>query len=296
VVDIDPLELKKPTLTVDMPIHADVVDFIPALLKQLGNDSIAPKTAWLDWCRERVARYQVVLPEYWNRKELVNPYCFFDELGRHLPEGRVVVSADATACIVPFQALKMKKGQRLFSNSGSAPMGFDLPAAIGSCVAANGEPIVCLAGDGSIQMNIQELQTIVHHQFPIKLFVFNNGGYHSIRQTQSNFFGEPLVGCDAKSGVSCPDMEKIATAYGIPYVCCATHAEMSKAIDATLDGPGPRMCEVMLTVDQPFAPKAASRRLADGRMVSKPLEDLFPFLDRDEFRANMLIEPIAEPD
>jgi acetolactate synthase I/II/III large subunit len=296
VVDIDPLELKKPTIAPDCPIHADVADFIAALLSAMGGKPLAASDTWLDWCRERVARYPVVLPEYWNRGHLVNPYCFVEELGRHLPEGQIVVCGDATACIVPFQALPMKKGQRLFSNSGSAPMGFDVPAAIGAAVAAEGQSVVCLAGDGSLQMNIQELQTIVHHQFPIKLFVLNNDGYHSIRQTQSNFFGKPLVGCDSASGVSIPDMERIAYAYKIPFVRCAKHADMSAAIEATLSGPGPRMCEMMLTLDQPFSPKASSRKLADGRMVSKPLEDLFPFLDRDEFRQNMLIEPIPEPE
>jgi acetolactate synthase-1/2/3 large subunit len=296
VVDIDPMELKKPTIVPDCPIRADVADFLDSLLVSLAGKPLAAKTSWLDWCRQRNARYPVVLQEYWNRELLVNPYCFIEELGRQLPEGQIVVSGNATACIVPFQALSIKRRQRLFSNSGSAPMGFDLPAAIGACVAAEGQPVVCLAGDGSVQMNLQELQTIVHHQFPIKLFVLNNNGYHSIRQTQSNFFGTPLVGCDADSGVSFPDMERIAYAYRIPFVRCAKHSDMSATIAATLSASGPRMCEMMLTPDQPFAPKAASRRLADGRMVSNPLEDLFPFLDRAEFRQNMLIDPIPEPE
>ena len=189
VVDIDPLELKKPTISPDCPIHADVADFQRALLASLAGTPLELKSDWLDWCRQRIARYPVVLPEYWNRDDLVNPYCFVEELGRHLPEDWIVVCGDATACIVPFQALPIKKGQRMFSNSGSAPMGFDLPAAVGASVAADSRPVVCLAGDGSIQMNLQELQTIVHHQFPVKLFVLSNNGYHSIRQTQSNFFG-----------------------------------------------------------------------------------------------------------
>jgi acetolactate synthase-1/2/3 large subunit len=296
VVDIDPLELKKPTISPDRPIHADVADFIRALLAVLAGKPLALNVSWLDWCRQRNARYPVVLPEYWGRELLVNPYCFIEELGRHLPEGQIVVCGDATACIVPFQALPMKKGQRMFSNSGSAPMGFDVPAAIGACVAAERQDVVCLAGDGSLQMNLQELQTIAHHQFPIKLFVLNNNGYHSIRQTQSNFFGPPLVGCDPESGVSFPDMERIAYAYRIPFIRCSNHGEMHEAIAASLSAPGPRMCEMMLTQDQPFSPKAASRRLADGRMVSKPLEDLFPFLDREEFRQNMLVDPVPEPE
>ncbi len=296
IVDVDPRELRKPTVAPDLPIHADVGDFLRVLLQALPGEPRPDRREWLDWCRDRRRRYPVVLPEYWQRRELVNPYCFVAALGKHLPEGQAVVTGDGMACIAPFQALPIKKDQRLFSNSGSAPMGYDLPAAIGCSIANGKRSVVCMAGDGSIQMNLQELQTIVHHRLPIKIFLLNNGGYHSIRQTQSNFFGPPLVGCDPSSGVSFPDMERIAYAYRIPFLRCMNHSEMDLCLTTALAAAGPFLCEVMTPADQPFAPKVASKRLAGGKMFSRPLEDLYPFLDRDEFRQNMLIEPLAEPE
>jgi acetolactate synthase-1/2/3 large subunit len=294
IVDIDPWELKKPTVKADLPIHADVADFLAAMVRAAGAAAPPPKPRWLQWCRVRHQRYPVVLPEYWQRRELVNPYCFVEALGRRLPEGQVIVTANATACIAVFQALPIRENQQLFSNSGSAPMGYDLPAALGACFATGRRPVVCISGDGSIQMNLQELQTIVHHRLPIKIFLLNNRGYHSIRQTQSNFFAPPLVGCDPESGVSFPDMERIAGAYGIPFLRCARHDDLDASVARALSGDGPFLCEVMLTIDQPFAPRSSSRRLADGRMVSQPLEDLHPFLDRREFLDNMLIDPVPE--
>jgi acetolactate synthase-1/2/3 large subunit len=234
------------------------------------------------------------LKEYWESTELVNPYCFVEALFSQLPEGQTIVTGNGSACVCTFQAARIKKGQILFSNSGCASMGYDVPAAIGACIGANRRNVVCLAGDGSIQMNLQELQTIVHNKLPVKIFVFNNNGYHSIRQTQTNFFSEPLIGCDPLSGVSFPDMEKLARAYEIPFVRCASHVDLDKAISSTMAGDRPAICEVMLTPEQPFAPKLSSQRLADGRMVSKPLEDMAPFLERDEFLENMIIPPMPE--
>lgn len=294
MVDIDPLELRKPTVRPDLPIHADVADFVRQLLMVLADGSLPPKEDWLSWCRKRKVRYPAVLPEYWGCSHLVNPYCFIDKLSDHLPEGQIIVCANAAACITPFQALRIKKGQRMFSNSGSAPMGFDLPASIGACFGSGRQRIVCLAGDGSIQMNLQELQTIRHHNLPIKVFVLNNQGYHSIRQTQTNFFGPPLVGCDLRSGISFPDMSKIAAAYEFPFFRCERHSDLDVAITSTLTGDGPAVCELMLDPKQGFEPKASSKRLPDGRIVSKPLEDLFPFLDRKEFLENMIIPPLPD--
>jgi acetolactate synthase-1/2/3 large subunit len=294
VVDIDAAELRKPTIRPDLAVHANMADCIHEVLAVMGGRPLPCKMKWLEWCREVCVRYPVVLPEYWELRERVNPYCFVQKLGHHLADDAIVVTGNATACIAPFQALPMRAGQRLFSNSGSASMGYDLPAAIGACMGADGRPVVCLAGDGSIQMNVQELQTIVHNRLPIKIFVLNNNGYHSIRQTQNSFFAAPLVGCDPDSGVSFPDMGKVAAAYGIPFVRCAEHGTLDACITETLSGSGPTMCELMLTLEQPFAPKTASRRLPSGAMVSRPLEDLFPFLPRGEFRRNMIIAPLPE--
>ncbi len=291
IVDIDPLELRKPTVTPDLPVHADAGDFLRMLVDVLSPGGLPANKEWVEWCTRRRKRYPVVLPEYWDRKDLVNPYCFIEVLGRQLHEDDIVVTGDGTACICAFQALPMKEGQRLYSNSGSASMGYDLPAAIGAAIGAQGRQVIALAGDGSIQMNIQELQTIVHHRLPIKTFVLNNSGYHSIRQTQTNFFGAPLVGCDRQSGVSFPDMERIAYAYGIPFVRCRTHDQLQPSIARTLAVDGPAMAEVMLTTEQPFSPRISSKRLPDGRIVSAPLEDMFPFLDRKELLENLFIAP-----
>jgi len=293
IVDIDPVELKKPMVKPNMPVEADVADLIKAMIKEIGAP-LPPRKEWIEWCRVRKQRYPVVLKEYWERKELVNPYCFMETLGKISPEGQITVCGDGTACVTSFQAMEIKKGQRLYTNSGCAAMGYDLPAAIGACFGSGKQKIICLAGDGSIQMNLQELQTIVHHQLPIKIFVLNNNGYLSIRQTQENFFGLPFVGCGPESGLSFPAMEKIAHAYGIPFVKIKQHSEMETIIAAVLKAEGPTICEVMITPDQPFAPKSSSQRLPDGRIVSKPLEDLAPFLEREEFIENMLIEPLPD--
>jgi len=294
IVDADPWELKKPTINPDMPVYADAADFLKRLVEVLSPGGLTPKKEWVEWCRARKERYPVVLPEYRDRTEMVNPYCFIEALNRRLAGGEVIVTANATACICAFQALEIKAGQRFYSNSGSASMGYDLPAAIGAAIAVESGKIICLAGDGSIQMNIQELQTIVHHNFPIKIFVLNNNGYHSIRQTQTNFFPGRLVGCDPQSGVSFPDMERIAYAYEIPFVRCHNHKELDESIAQTLKEAGPAICEIMVTPEQPFAPRISSRRLPDGRIVSSPLEDMYPFLERAELKENLLIGAFEE--
>jgi acetolactate synthase-1/2/3 large subunit len=294
VVEIDPLELMKPTVHPDLPIHGNVADWVRALREALSPEGLPIKEEWLSWCRKRKERYPAVLKEYWERKERVNPYCFIDVLNRHLPEGQITVTGNGSACVCLFQAGVVKKGQRMYTNSGSATMGYDLPGAIGACIASGRKKIVCLAGDGSMQMNLQELQTIAHHRLPIKIFVLNNDGYHSMRQTIGNFFGGLKVGYDPESGVSFPEVERLAYAYRIPYRRCSTHGELDSAIAEALRGDSPFLCEVMLAIDQPFAPKQASMSLPDGRIVSRPLEDLAPFLDREEFKQNMIIDPLPE--
>jgi len=294
MVDIDPLEMIKPTLQIDLPMHGHLEDFMTKAIQVLDQKITEKKSEWIDWCLARKKRYPVVMEEYWKNDSRINPYCFMRTLSEHLPEGQVIVTGDGTACVTSFQAMKLKKGQRLYTNSGSASMGYDLPAAIGACVASGYKRIICLAGDGSIQQNIQELATISYNRYPIKLFVLNNNGYHSIRQTQSNFFGEPLVGVGPESGLGFPDFEKLAHAYDLPYVRLEQHADMQTVLDFFLSSETPGLCEVMLTLDQQFAPKSSSKRLACGRMVSKPLEELAPFLSREELAENMLIDLIPE--
>lgn len=294
MIDVDPLEMIKPTVRIDMPVQANLADLMQQMLTVLGKQNMPQKTEWLAWCKERKQRYPVVQKEYWDLTEKVNPYCFMQTLSDALPENQIIVTGDGTACVTSFQAMQLKKGQRLYTNSGSASMGYDLPAAIGACVAANLQPVICIAGDGSIQQNIQELATISFNRYPIKIFVLNNNGYHSIRQTQNNFFGQPLVGVGPDSGLGFPDFAKLAEVYNISYSRCDRHANMAEVIKAAVQTEGPAICEVFLTLEQQFAPKMSSKRLADGRMVSKPLEDLAPFLDREELASNMFIDILAE--
>ena len=294
-VDIDPLEMRKPTVTADMPILADLADFLPVLAAFPYQGRSETQAQWLAWCKERQQRFPVVLPEY-RDSERVNPYCFMQELFRVLPEGQTVVAANGSACVVSFQAAELKPGQRLWTNSGCAAMGYDLPAAIGACKAADNRPVVCLAGDGSIMMNLQELQTIVSNNLPIKVFILNNSGYVSIFQTHRTFFAGVEIGAGPQSGVGFPDFQRLSEAFGLPFRRCTNHAEMKEAIAATLTVDGPSICEVVLDEQQQFAPKLAARQLPDGTMVSPPLEDLAPFLSREELRANMLIDLVDEQD
>ena len=287
MVDIDAAELDKPTLSIDEKVHADLANFLPAFDAATANWQPAHES-WLAWCLGRLARYPVVLPEYWNKPEPVNPYCFVERLFEQLREGDVVVCGDGTACVTTFQAAVVRAGQRIFHNSGCASMGYDLPAAIGAAIARPDlDRVICLAGDGSIMMNLQELQTIVGLKLPIKIFVLNNSGYHSIRQTQSNFFKGRIVGCGTDSGLSFPDFAKVANAFDIPFERCRRHDDLRDAIFRTLARDGCAMCEVVLDLEQQFAPKLSSRKLEDGTMVTSSLEDMAPFLSREELAANM---------
>lgn len=289
IVDIDADELKKPTIFPDMPIQSGVKFFIETLTDELKSNSISPKESWLAWCRERARRYPVVLPEYHREKDKVNPYVFIEELSKSLDSDAIVVTGNGAASVVTFQAVKVKYGQRYIANSGTAAMGYDLPCAIGASISVPGRPVVCLAGDGSLQMNIQELETVAYHQLPIKIFVFNNGGYLSIRQTQDNLFGGNYIGEGPDSGVGFPNITKIAKAYGLDATRIEDQSKLGESINQVLGHNGPIVCDVMMPVHQTFSPKVASERLPDGTMISKPLEDMYPFLDRDEFKENMII-------
>ncbi len=293
-VDIDAEELKKPMVRIDCKIHADARLFLEMLEQLLlsRKERLKSFSPWLKWSKERRLRYPVFIPEkHHSRQGAINPYHWMNTLFKLLREDDIIVCGNATACIVTFQSALLKEGQRLFSNSGSASMGYDLPAAIGAAIAGGGRRVICLAGDGSLQMNIQELQTWKQHRLPIKLFVLNNGGYLSIRQTQTNFFGL-AVGAGELSGVGCPNFVSVAEAYGIQG------SRMDSALffgplEKILGNDDPELCEVILDQGQGFEPKLSSKRLSDGRMVSSPLEDMAPFLEREEFMENMIV-PIVE--
>jgi acetolactate synthase-1/2/3 large subunit len=288
-VDIDPVELDKPLVKPDLGIACDLKVFLHTLAETLNAEQYTPHhESWLRWCRDRVKRYPVVQDRQRQSGPPLNPYHFMEMLSAMLASDDVVVCGNASACILPFQVMKIRKGQRLISNSGAASMGYDLPASIGAAVARGGKRVVCLAGDGSLQLNIQDLQTVAHHQLPVKLFVLNNGGYLSIRSTQKNFFGR-VMGESAESGVSFPDFVKVGLAYGIPSVRVDRAVEM-KSVQEALDRPGPALIEVMLDAEQEFEPRSRSKVLPDGTIVSPPLEDMYPFLPAEELAENKIGE------
>ncbi len=297
-VDIDAAEFNKPTVRPDMAVRSDLKLFLSAMHQELIGWQAPPAHAeWRLWCRERVMRYPSVSRaqrELSPQSDKLNPYHFIEQLFAQLDADDIVACGNATATIVPFQAGHIKRGMRLFSNSGSASMGYDLPAAIGAYYGALAERgqqrrVICLAGDGSIMMNLQELQTIVHHNLPIKIFVLNNAGYLSIRTSQNNFF-KRLAGEGPSSGVSFPDFLAVAQAFGIPSRRI-TSTNWQDSLPEVLHNDGPMLCDVMLDESQGFEPRMSSRRLDDGSIVSPPLEDMFPFLDRDELASNMLHSP-----
>lgn len=292
-VDVDPVELQKPTVKPDLPVCADLKDIIPALIQAAPDGPTETQREWLVWAKERGPRFPVVLPEYRDH-EPCHPYVAVEALFNELADDDVIVTGNGSACVVSFQTADLKRGQRLWTNSGCATMGYDLPASIGISAARPGKRVICIAGDGSIMMNIQELQTIAGYGFPVKVFLLNNNGYVSIFQTHRNFFNGVEVGGGPKSNVTFPQFRKVAEAFGFTYSRAERHDELGGAIRAALDADGPSMCEIFIDEAVPFAPKLGARQHPDGRITSPPLEDLSPFLPREVLRENMRIDLVDE--
>lgn len=292
MVDIDEKELNKPSMNNDLSIMSDAKLFLEEMLRQLNEQNVSIDVEnWANRCRDWKKKYPVVLPEYKESRKYVNSFYFIDVLSRKLDNKAVVVTDMGTSFTCTMQTFKVKSGQRLFTSSGHSPMGFGLPGAIGACMANNRKKTICISGDGGLQMNIQELQTMVHYNLPIILFVLNNRGYLTIKLMQQNHFGK-YVGSDPGSGVSCPDIVKVAKAYGIKADRIKNQKELHEKIDGVLSEPGPFVCEIIMPEDQPLIPRVSSMKKPDGTIISKPLEDLYPFLDRKEFSDNMIIESI----
>ena len=290
--DIDENELKKPTLHVEMPVWADAKDLLKKLSDTLPDGKFFYGKSWLDCCRKWKLKYPVVQEKHFNQHGKVNVYAFVKSLSETLPEGKITVVGNGSACVVGSQAYVIKKDQRFIVNSGAASMGYDLPAAIGACMASDKAEIICITGDGSLQMNIQELQTISFHRLPIKIFVINNDGYHSIRQTQSNYFKEPRVGIGVESGdLGFPILKKLIPAYALPYYKIDDNKFMLDSLNEILNQRAPFVCEVFVDTAQLFEPKVVAKKLPDGTMVSATLEDMAPFLSREEFLENMIVRP-----
>jgi acetolactate synthase-1/2/3 large subunit len=271
-----------------------VKDFIAEMSRQLTESRLPGRPTWHARCNEWKARYPVVQPEYRGLGNAVSTYALAEAISAESGPNDVIVSGSSGAGIEIFcLAATLREGQRLFLTTALGAMGNGLPAVIGACLAHRRQRTIAVDGDGGLQMNIQELETIRRLQLPIKLFVLNNDGYASIRTSQTRYFGR-LAGADATSGVTLPLLRGVVEAYGLPYAQISTDLDIATQVRTCLAAPGPLVIEVMTPPEEPRAPSLSSMRKPDGSMVSRPLEDLWPFLPRDEFFANMIIPPLPE--
>ncbi len=297
MIDVDAGEMKKHTLHVDMPIWADAKDFLEAMDKKLSNDKLFKGQEWIEICQGWKKNYPVVTDAKWEETgEGANVYAFMKYMSGQLPENSLTAVSNGACCVVGNQAYVIKKGSRMANNSAVASMGYGLPAAIGTCIGGGRKETICLEGDGSIMMNLQELQTILTNNLPIKIFLINNNGYHSIRITQNNLFKEHCkIGIGEESGdLSFPEFEKLAKAFGYKYYSAHNNSEMKEVVDEVLKEDGPVFCEIFTDTKQVWEPKSATKRLEDGTLVSPPLEDLAPFLPREELKDIMIVPMMEE--
>jgi len=294
VVEIDEAELEHSLIKIDLPICSDLPNFFDEF------DSQTKDVTWKyynEWCNN-ILHWREVFPNFTdfmrNCTDYVDPYYFFEVLSESIDSSVSLVWDQGATFYCSTVAFKVKKGQKAFSNGGFTPMGYGLPAAIGACYAGNLADTVCVHGDGGLQLNVQELQTIRHNNLPIKIFIFNNEGYLSIKQTQQAYFDGFLVGSDPSSGVSCPDTVELSKGYGIPAKRIRNAVNIKGKILEVMKTPGPMVIDVMIDPFQSIEPRVSSRQLPDGRMRSNPLEDMSPLLDRDMLKKEMIIPLISD--
>ena len=295
MVDIDPAELKKPTIHVEFPIHADAKDFFEQINMVLKDESkpVFGGAEWILACQNWKKKYPVVLERHKKESDgFANAYAAFDIISRALPENTVTVTSNGTCCVAGHQTWFIKNGSRFFNNNAIASMGYGLPASIGACIANGKKTTICLEGDGSIMMNLQELQTVVTNKLPVKIILINNEGYHSIRQTQNNLFSTHCkIGIGPESNdLSFPEYKKIASAFGLPYYEAHSNDEVESEFAKIMAEKSFAILEIFVSKEQIFEPKNSARRLEDGTIVSPPLEDLAPFLSREELKENMFVK------
>jgi len=287
IIDVDKGQLTEQVVKPDYAIQAAIEDFLQMFLEQTKNLSFRHSKKWLNACQNWEKRYPVIIDEFYADRDYVNSYVFMDRMSDVLTNKDIVVVGNGLDCISFYQAFRIKKSQRGLLSGNHGSMGWGLPASIGACIANNCQRTICITGDGSVQMNIQELQTIKYYSLPIKIFVFNNSGYAGIRATQNNFFNGRFVGADASSGVSNPDFEKLAGANGIAYCYITNNDELMNKINSVLTVEGPVLCELNISPSQGIIPKSSAYRRDDGSIESRPLEDMAPFLPREEIWKNM---------
>ena len=293
MVDIDRAEMTKHTIHVDERIWADARDFCEVMAREAGDMTpVSPRDEWREQCIRWKEKYPVVSDQQKNTgDDPVNVYGFMRSLSERLPKGSLTAVSNGACCVAGHQSYVIKEGSRFFNNNGVASMGYGLPAAIGMCISSGRRDTICLEGDGSIMMNLQELQTVITNKLPIKIFLINNNGYHSIRLTQNNIFSEySKVGIGPESGdLAFPSFEKIASAFGYKYISIRTGNELVDKLGEALNTDGALLCEVFTDTTQVWEPKSSARRNPDGTLSSPPLEDLAPFLPRQELKENMYI-------
>jgi acetolactate synthase I/II/III large subunit len=295
LVDVDPAEMAKFDMHIDVSVCSDATEFIEEFLRQAGKIQKHDRSCWLTRTRKWQTKYPVVLPEYWKTKGVVNTYVLMDVLSDELSAEDLLVPGSSGPCSDIFmQAFRLGGGQRVVNAPGLGAMGTGLPGSIGACLASGRKRTICVNGDGGFQLNIQELETVRRLQLPIKYFVLCNGGYGSIMATQRNYFQGRFTGSDPSSHLTLPDIERIAQAYGIPGAHIHDHSDIRNQVRAVLAQPGPVICAVDVSPEERTAPRVTSKVLADGTIVSYPMEDMWPFLERDEFRENMLVPVLEE--
>jgi acetolactate synthase I/II/III large subunit len=284
IVDIDPQELKYQQLKGDMNVCCDAKIFIRELISQLSKNSDFLKSADPSWFGRVMGwkeKYKVVRPEYYNQKESVNPYVFVDTLSEMMEEGDILVHEAGGNCVVTSQAFKPKKNQRVFSNNGNSSLGYSFPASIGAAIASQ-KKVNCITGDGGMNFNIQELQTIKHYKLPVKVFIFNNKAFGITKAYRDTNFSSNYAGVDTEHGLSFPDFIKVAEAYGIEALSIENHQELKEKLKYVLSSTNPIICNVNMVGFYDYQPKLG---------WGVPIEDQYPFLPRDEFKSNMIIDP-----
>lgn len=292
IVDIDLNEINKHGIEIDYKAAIDCKEFLVEMLNHIDKISINTKE-WIIHCKNSYEKYPICLPEYYNQKNFVNNYVFIEELSKSLPENSLIVPGSSGACSeVTMQAIKIKNKTRIFNSEGLGSMGFGVPAAIGACIAADKKETICIDGDGGFVMNMQELELVHRYNLPIKFFILNNDGYGSIKTTQTNHFAGKLVASDPGSGLTLPDISKVAKTFNIPHLKIHDNDMLCSLIDKVLDTSGPLIIEVMIDPNHRTAPKASVYKTKDGLFATRPMEDMQPILSREEFLENMLVPVI----
>jgi len=298
-VDIDPAELQKLCPHLQQPIVSDCGAFLDELLSQLKSlKNPLDHNRWSDWNSRSAdwkTRYGVVTDEHRKPEGLVSIFNLAEVIGTESKQEDQLVSGSSGSGIEIFLlACPTRSGQRIFHTAGLGAMGYGLPMSIAVCIGSGMRQTILVDGDGGFQFNIQELETVRRLQLPIKFFILNNDGYASIRASQKAYFGEPQIGTDATTGISIPNLSRIAASYEIPAVVIENQNNLRQEVRRILDTPGPVLVDVRVIPDEVRAPRLQSYQRPDGSFVSRPLEDLFPFLPREEFFANMIVKPLPE--